>query len=84
MRTLTKAKITIPFREIARITSNQAKEKLNICYKAYVEFKCQAGKKRKNWHLELANERALLEDETRRDCSQNLKNKASNQQLQSI
>ena len=50
-----------------RVTSNQAKEKLNSCYTEYAEFKRQAGQQRKNWLLELANERASLEDKTRKD-----------------
>ena len=69
-RTLKKAKIATPLREIMRVTSDQAKENLNSCYKEYVEFKRQAGQQRKNWLIELANERASLEDESRKDCFQ--------------
>ena len=66
-RTLKKAKIDTPFREIMRVTSDQAKEILNICYKEYAEFKRQAGQQRKNWLIELANERASLEDKSRKN-----------------
>ena len=45
-----------------------------MCYKEYAEFKRQAGQQRKNWLIELANERASLEDESRNNRFQRRKN----------
>ena len=56
------AKITTPLCELLRISQSQAKEKLRECYSKYAEFKQQAGKKRKNWLIELASERAMAEE----------------------
>ena len=59
---LKKAKIMTPRCELLRLSRSQAKEKLRECYSKYAEFKRQAGKKRKNWLVKLASERAKVEE----------------------
>ena len=45
-----------------------------MCYKEYAKFKGQAGQQRKNWLIELANQRASLEDESRNNRFQHRQN----------